>query len=827
MSRVRPPNSDRPSGRESTAEHADQPPDAGRASSRTPRRPPRPAPVRLTRRVVLLSGVGAAGALVLGWAGLPPRGRLGSANLLPAGGGEVALNGWIKVAPDGSVTFATPFVEMGQGVHTALAMLVAEEMDLPPTRVRPVQAPHDAIYGNVAMFVGSLPLHPSATEPGHETTVARLGQWMVRKVARELGIAVTGGSATIADAWEPLRLAAATARAQLLGAASLRWRLPVAEFQVEDGVVQHLAGGDRAHYGELAQAAAATRPGDVRFKSRAQWKVIGKPQRRADALIKSNGQARYGLDTRLPGLLYAAVRHAPALGGVPGRIDTTAALQRPGIERIVRLGALGGGTDAVAVVGRSTWHARQGANALEIDWRPRPGGPLHSAAIVAALEARARTAAAGDDGFGFYSRGDGAAALAHGAQAIEAVYRAPYLAHAALEPMNCTARFNADGTVEVWAPTQAPDQARDAAAQVAGVAPEQVTVHVTLLGGGFGRRLEVDYVAQAVRVALETGGRPVQIAWTREEDFTHDFYRPAGAALLRGALDAQGRLQALAIHSAGDAITPRWMERTMPAIASPIDTPDKTTAEGLFDLPYDVPHQRMAHVATRSGVPIGFWRSVGHSHNAFFSESFIDELAHAAKADPVAFRLGLLGNMPRHAAVLKLAADKAGWGQPLPPGRARGVALHESFGSIVAQVLEVSLAGDAGSANANANTNASNGSPMRPRVHRVVCAVDCGTAINPDGIAQQVESSVIFGLTAALHGRIDIVDSQVQQKNFPDQALLGMRDAPPLIETHLVASTRPPTGMGEPALPPVAPALANAVFALTGQRLRSLPLALA
>jgi isoquinoline 1-oxidoreductase beta subunit len=635
---------------------------------------------------------------------------------------------------------------------------------------------------------------------------------MVRKVARELGISVTGGSSTVADAWVPLRLAAATARAQLLGAASLRWKLPVDEFHVEGGVISHAAGGERAHYGELAAAAAATRPGEVRFKPREQWRVIGKPRPRLDAVAKSNGTAVYGLDTRLPGMLYAVVRHAPAIGGVPGRIDTRETMMRPGVERVVRLPPLAGSTDAVAVVARSTWHARQGVAALDIDWRSPPGQVLDSEAILRRLEASAREAAGQDDGFGFHTRGDGVDGLAKAAQKLEAVYRAPYLAHATMEPMNCTARIGTDGTVEVWAPTQVPTQAREAAARVAGVDPEHVTLHVTYLGGGFGRRLEVDFIAQAVRVAMETGGRPVQLMWPREEDFTHDFYRPAGAAVLRGGLDEHGRLVALAIHSAGDAITPRWMERTLPQLAGPIDTPDKTTAEGLFDLAYDVPHQRMAHLPTHSGVPIGFWRSVGHSHNAFFSEGFMDELAHAAKADPVAFRLGLLETMPRHAAVLKLAAEKAGWGQPLPAGRARGVALHESFGSIVAQVLEVSVETVEGR--------------KRPRVHRVVCALDCGTVVHPDGVAQQVESSVIFGLSAALAGRIDIVGSQVQQKNFPDYPLPGMRDAP-AIETHWIPSTRAPTGMGEPALPPVAPALANALFALTGQRLRSLPLQLA
>lgn len=768
--------------------------------------------MKLTRRLWLLSGVGGAGALVLGWSGLPPRSRLGRASLWPEGSGEVALNGWIKVLPDGSVQFASPYVEMGQGVFTALAQLVAEEMDISPARVKPVQAPHDAIYGNVAMFAASLPLHPTSTEPGHETTGARLSHWMIKKVARELGIAVTGGSSTMADAWEPLRLAAATARAQLLGAASLRWKLPVDEFTVTDGHVVHSAGHDQGHYGELAAAAALTPPGEVRLKPRAAWTRIGKPQPRHDALAKSTGQAGYGLDTRRPGQLYAVVLHAPALGGVPQRVDTTAAMARPGVERIVRLPPLAGSTDAFAVVGRSTWHAKQGAQALEIDWQLPPGGALDSARILEGLSDAAREAAEQDEGFGFYARGDGAQALAQAAQKLEALYRAPYLAHATMEPMNCTAQVHADGSVEVWAPTQMPTAARDAAAKVAGVAPERVSLHVTYLGGGFGRRLEVDYVAQAVRVAMETGGRPVQLVWPREEDFTHDFYRPAGAALLRGGLDASGRLQVLSIHSAGDAIAPRWIERTLPALAGPVDTPDKTTAEGLFDLAYDVPHQRMAHVARRSGVPIGFWRSVGHSHNAFFSEGFIDELAHAAKADPVAFRLQMLGAMPRHAQVLQRVAERAGWGQALPAGRARGVALHESFGSIVGMVVEASVDTVDGR--------------RQPRVHRVVCAVDCGTVINPDGVAQQVESSVVFGLSAALHGEIHIVRSQVQARNFPDQPMLSLRDAP-TIETHLIDSRLPPTGMGEPALPPLAPALANAIFALTGQRLRSLPLRLA
>jgi len=760
----------------------------------------------MKRRSLLLSGLGVGGALLVGWGLMPPRSRLGSAGLWLPAEGEVALNGWIKVARDGAIVLAMNRSEMGQGVHTALAMLAAEELDVPLPRVRLQQAGHDAIFGSAESFVGFLPFHADAREPGQETGAFRAARWVTLKLARELGISITGGSASVADAWEPLRLAAATARARLLGVASLRWRLPVAELEVRDGIVSH-ASGPRAHYGELVEQATLSPPGDVILKPRSATRVIGRPAQRIDVPDKCNGRALYGLDVRLPDLLYASIVHAPMIGGSPGAVDVSAALQSPGVERVVRLPPLAGADAALAVVARTTWHAREGARALRVQWRAPPGGPLDSKRIEASLEGAARKAAEERGGFTFHSRGDSAAAMTDAARKVEALYRAPYLAHATMEPMNCTARIHADRRVEVWVPTQVPGLARDAAARVAGVKPDAVTVHVTYLGGGFGRRLEVDFVAQAVRVAQETGGRPVQLAWSREEDFMHDFYRPAGAALLRAGFDARGRLQAFEAHSAGDALEPRWMERVLPALTGPIDPPDKTTVEGLYDLPYAIEHQRIAHVATTSGVPIGNWRSVGHSHNAFFSESFIDELAFAALKDPLKFRLELLADKPRHAAVLQLAAQKAGWSQALPKGRARGVALHESFGTICAQVIEVSAA------------------DKQLRVLRVVTALDCGTVVHPQGVAQQVESSVVMGLSAALYGRIDIEGGVVKQQNFPQAPLLTLAQTP-AIETHTVPSAMPPTGMGEPALPPVAPALANALFALTGQRLRELPLQL-
>ena len=768
----------------------------------------------MKRRTLILTGLGAGAALVVGWGVMPPRSRQGGVDTLPVEDGEIGLNGWIKIAADGSVLLAMNRSEMGQGVHTALAMLAADELDVPLASVRLVQAGPDKIYGNVAGFVSALLFHPRDGEPGAETRTVKTGHWLVAKLARELGINMTGGSSTIADAWDVLRLATATARAQLLGAASLQWKLPVAELVIKDGVISH-ASGSSAHFGAFAKAAAATPVSAVSVKDAKDWKLIGTNAPRIDLVAKTNGSAAFGIDVRQPQMVYAVVRHCPMLGGSPGAVNTDAALKLAGVERVVRLGPHAGSTDALAVVGRSYWHAKQGAQALQVDWQAPPAGVLASAAIVDALEATARAAAKEQGGLAFYSRGDVPAAVKSAARNVEQVYRAPYLAHAAMEPINCTARVIGEGaarTVEVWAPTQVPGAARAVAARAAGVAESAVTLHVTYLGGGFGRRLDVDFVGQAVRVAIETDGRPVQLVWPREEDITHDFYRPAGVAVMQASLDAQGQPTSLSITSAGDAITPRWIERGMPLLAGPVDLPDKTTSEGLFDQLYGIPNQHIAHVATRSGVPVGFWRSVGHSHNAFFSESFIDELAHEAKQDPVAFRLALLKEAPRHAAVLKLVAEKAGWpgfGQEraLPAGRARGVALHESFGSIVAQVAEVSLVGG------------------QPRVHRVVCAADVGIVVNPGIVAQQMESGVIFGLSAALFGRIDIEGSVVKQTNFPSYPMIKMADAP-RIETHLIASTRAPGGVGEPGMPPIAPALASALFALTGKRLRELPLVL-
>lgn len=753
----------------------------------------------MKRRTWILSALGATGALVVGWGVLPARSRLGSPELMLKTEGDVALNGWIKIAKYGAVVLAMPRSEMGQGIHTALAMLVAEELDVPLNRVRLEQAGADSIYGNVAMLVASLPFHPLDSEGEHKPTKIKMGEWLVGKVARELGLNATGGSSSIADLWDPLRMAAATARASLLQAAAATWKVPATEITVAQGVMQH-ASGQSAHYGQMVAAASGSTPSGIQTKSREKWQLIGQAAPRTDIPSKVTGQATFGLDVRLPGMLFAAVQMCPMIGGSAASMDTQAAMALKGVSKVIPLDAWGGGTAGLAVVGQTTWHARQGVQAVKVQWQAPATGALDTQRIQADLLKALNT----ENGFTFYEQGVPTQAEKSAVTRIDALYQAPYLAHATMEPMNCTAQVK-DGKVEIWVPTQVPQMARDMAAKVAKVDKDKVTVHVTQLGGGFGRRLEVDFVGQAVQVAMACEGQPVQLSWSREEDMTHDFYRPMHLAKFQASLDEKGEVTSLRIKSAGDAITPRWMARAVPALSGPIDMPDKTASEGLFDLPYGFASQHMSHVATKSGVPVGFWRSVGHSHNAFFSESFIDELAAATKQDPLAFRLNWLKDAPRYAAVLQLAADKAAWGTPLPAGRARGIALHESFGSIVAQVAEVSLADG------------------QIRVHRVVCAIDCGTVVNPATGAQQMESSVIYGLSAALYGKIDIVGGVVQQSNFPTYPLVSLSQAP-VVETHIVPSTRHPAGVGEPAVPPLAPAVGNALFALTGKRQRALPL---
>lgn len=756
----------------------------------------------MRRRTLLVAGLTSAGAFAIGCSPVE-RQQLRGGAALPLAAGEIAINGWLKLAPDGTVGVVCPKSEMGQGVHSALLMLVAEELDCGWSRVRADPAAVDKLYGNVAGLAEGVPFRPD-----DDGSIARSMRWVMTTVMREMGFEMTGGSSSVKDLWQPMRQAAATMRATLVNAVAAFWQVPAGEVRIADGVLSHASGKQMTMGDVVRQFGATLRPAtSFTLKPASEYKLIGQPLPRNDSGAKIDGSAPFGIDVRRPNMLYAAIRMCPTLGGTLRSFDDSAARKLPGVQAVLRVDATHGGTGGVVVVADSWWRAHKALNAVKVQWDAGAMAGVSNQSV----NDRLRAALDGDTGFAFWKAGDANTALAAAPQKLQAEYSAPYLAHATLEPMNCTVLFDGSKKATVWAPTQVPGFARRAAAKALGIDDDLVELHVTYLGGGFGRRLEVDFVAQAAQIAKQLPGRAVQLLYSREEDTRHDFYRPACIARFAAGIDGSGRLVAWRNVSAGQAIVPAYLPRTagIPGLG-----PDKTASEGAFDISYELPNVHVEHVRVDLPVPIGFWRAVGHSHQAFFKESFVDECAHAAKADPLAFRTALLARHPRVRTVLELAAARAGWGTPLAPApdgakRARGIALHESFGSVVAQVAEVSV-----------------GPAREIRVHRVVCAIDCGLAVNPNLIAQQMESGITFGLSAALSGHIDINDGQVKQGNFHDYTLLRFNEAP-AIETHIVPSTRHPEGVGEPGLPPIAPAVANAVFVLTGQRLRSLPLTLA
>ncbi len=747
-------------------------------------------PKNPARRKFLLAGaVLTGGGLIIGYNILGRQDKLGSGSLLATGKDEIALNGWVKIAADGSVTIAVPRAEMGQGVYTALPMLLAEELDADWSKVKVEPAPVAKIYSNAALFQNLLPFHPD-----DDGFLARSSRASIEKIGFALGLQITGGSSSVRDAWLPMRTAGAIARAMLVEAAAKKWNVPVTACVTKNGEVLHPAGNRKASYGELVKdAASITLQNPVKLKDPATFTLIGQPIPRTDIADKVNGKAQFGIDVRLPGMLYAAVKQCPVFGGT---LKSTFAELSKNININNELCIIPNG---VAVVSDSWWRAKKNLDALSIEWNEGANAGVDSAAISKQLEADLQKTSAS----GFRNMGDAENILQSAAKKIEAVYQVPFLAHAAMEPINCTAQVK-DGQCEVWASTQAPSIAKWKASSAAGVSGDNTIIHTTLLGGGFGRRLEIDMVEQAVHIAKQTGGRPVQMIWSREEDMQHDMYRPAAMSKFSAALDDKGQIAAWSNRVASPSVGYDTSQRLLGSMA--MDMPDKNHIEGAFDQPYEIANIKIEQVRSKTAVPVGFWRSVGHSYNAFFVESFIDELAHAAGKDAYAFRRALLQKHPRHLAVLELAASKAGWGQPIATGSARGIALHESFSAICAQVAEVSVDKD-----------------NNIKVNRVVCAIDCGTVVNPNIVAQQMESAIIFGLTAALYGNISIKNGRVEQSNFHDYNMLRMAQTP-RIDTYIVPSTLPPGGVGEPGTPPIAPAVANALFALTGKRVRELPL---
>ncbi len=665
-------------------------------------------------------------------------------------------NAWVRVSTDGSVTLVVDRSEMGQGVYTALPMLLAEELDIPWEAVRVEQAGAGKEYYNS--------IFPSQ---------------------------VTGGSTSVASAWMPLREAGAKARAMLVSAAAAAWNVDPSECRTENGVVIHGATRRRLNYGELAERAAALPvPAKVTLKDPKDFKFIGTPVKRLDLAAKVRGAATFGMDVQVPGMLVAVVVRCPVFGGTATSWDENAAKQVPGVKRVVKL------SSGVAVLADGYWPARKGADALKVVWNEGKAASFSSEVMRRDMESLVRKP-------GHVAKKAGTGALAHGGTQVSAVYAAPYLAHACMEPMNATASVEA-GQCTVWAPTQYQcgpalgGGVQDVAARITGLDPSKVTVNTTFLGGGFGRRVMHDFVIEAVE-ASKAAGVPVKVVWSREDDIQHDFYRPPTYARFAASLGPDGMPTGLTAR----VVCPSIMAS---AFGAPKTTFDDSATEGIANLPYGIPNILVDCTQPDWAAPLGFWRSVGSSQNGFLVESFIDELAWAAGKDPLEYRRAMLAASPRHLAVLERAAHEAGWGTAVPAGRAVGIAVMESFNSYVAEVAEVSLNPD-----------------RTVRVHRVVAAVDCGIVVNPDIVRAQVESAIVYGLTAALHGQITIDKGRVVQSNFNDYPLLRMREMP-VVEVHLIDSTEKPTGIGEPGTPPIAPAVANAVYALTKQRIRTLPL---
>ncbi len=701
---------------------------------------------RVSRRDVLVSAAAVGGALTLGFAARPA---------LATHGQAAELTAWIVITPDDRVVIRFARAEMGQGALTGLAMLVAEELDCDWQTVS-----------------------AELVEP--QENVRRGHAW---------GDMSTGGSRSIQGSESYLRRAGATARAMLIAAAAARWNVPAAQCGACNGVITHMPSGRTLRFAELAEAAAAVPPPkDVAPKKPEQWTLLGTPRNRIDVPDKVTGKPIYGIDVVVPGMLHAAIRHAPMLGGRLRGVDPAPALARRGVHKVVRL------DDAVAVVADTWWRAEQAVAALAPDWTPGEGSRASSGEFYARL----REALDGDEFQVGREEGDVDAAFPD-ARIVSAEYSVPLLAHATMEPQNCTAQVTAD-KVEVWAPTQDAELSLNVAAKAAGVGIDKVVLHPVMLGGGFGRRgVSQDFVHEAVTIAREVG-RPVKLLWSREEDIRRDHFRPAAVARLRAALDADGLPKALHVRLAAPsvlaAISPELVEING----------DRMAMHGLMEeMRYAVPHYRVEYAMRNLPVQIGPWRSVNHSQNAFFKECFVDELAQAAGCDPYQYRRMLLRDAPKARAVLDAAAERAGWSKPALPGVFRGIALHEASDSTVAQVVEISLENGA------------------PKVRRIVSAIDCGHVVNPRGIAEQTESAIVYGLAAALYGEITITDGRVRQSNFHDYPMLRLADMPQ-IETVLVPSGGFFGGVGEPPLTPVAPALCNAIFAATGRRVRSLPL---
>ncbi len=702
----------------------------------------------LDRRNFLKTSLAGATGLIVGFY-LPGKREVLAAEATPA-----VLNAFVHISPENVVTILIGKSEMGQGVITSLSMLAAEELECDWKKIHFEFAPAATVYFDPAFHMQG-----------------------------------TGGSQTIHSGWVPMRQAGATAREMLIAAAAQKWGVDASECHAENGDVVHTASSRRLTYGSLAEAAAKIPPPtDVKLKDPSQFKVIGKPIKRLDTADKVNGKAGFGIDARRPGMLHAAVLRCPVFGGKVASFDATKAKTMPGVKDVIQI------STGIAVVADNTWNALQARNAVEVKWDEGPTAAMSSDSIWKMYAAATET-----PGVVAKKVGDADSAMSSAAQKVEAVYQAPFAAHCTMEPMNCTADVRED-RVDIWAPTQFQTPAQGIAAKIAGVKPEQSFVHTTYLGGGFGRRGWSDFVTDACETSKAMKA-PVQVTWSREDDMQHDYYRPASYVKLAAGLGSDGNPVAFTARVACDSINSWFFPGSVK------NGMDQSSVEGLDDMPYDVPNILVDYKMTTPGIPTGFWRSVGASQNGFFEESFADELAAAAKKDPYEYRKALLSKQPRHLGVLNLAAEKAGWGKPLPKGVFRGIAVVEAFDTYVAEVAEVSIGKDG-----------------TVKVHRVVCALDCGQVVNPHIVEQQAIGGIVFGLTQTLKNEITIDKGRVVQANFDSYDMLRMNEMPK-VEVYIVPSTEVPRGMGEPAVPPVAPAVCNAIFAATGKRIRKIPVA--
>ncbi len=693
---------------------------------------------KLNRRAFLQTGITAAAGLTLRF-----RARAQTA--------KTPVTAYVHIGSDNTVTLMITKAEMGQGTVTSLAMLLAEELECDWNHIRTEFAPVDAAYGPMQGVFGSM---------------------------------------SIRTLWGPMRKAGASAREMLVEAAAQQWGVSKSQCRAEKSSVVNTATNARLSFGSLAEAASRlSPPANPSLKSPKEFRLVGTSVKRLDTPSKVNGQAQFGLDYRMPGMLYAVVARCPVFGGKAAKFDDSAAKAVPGVTQVVQI------SSGVAVVADNTWNAMEGRRALKVEWNEGPTANMDTAAISKLFAERTL-----QPGVVARKEGDVESALAGGAKKIEAVYEAPFLAHAAMEPLNATAHVRPDGC-DIWASTQVQSWARDAAAHATGLKPESVRIHTLYLGGGFGRRGGTDYIVEAAEISKALGA-PVKLTWSREDDMQHDLYRPASLARFSAAVDADGWPTAWTTRIACPSIM-----QTVSG-APPKSGLDSTSVEGAADLHYEIPNLLVDYHLTDVGIPVSFWRAVGYTQNTFFVESFLDEVAATTGKDPVEFRRRLLAKSPRLLGVLDKVAEKSDWGKPLPAGHARGVAVVNNVGSYSAQVAEVSVA------------------PGKLRVHRVVAAVDCGYNVNPALIEQQVRSGIVYGLAAALKGQITIDRGRVQQENFHQYDVLRIAEMPD-VDVHIVQTENAPSGIGESAVPAIAPAVCNAIYAATGKRIRKLPIQLA